>query len=119
MKSETEDIRPHCMELPESRPAGQGHFIVTGDLAFGEGKTEDPRQGLIRVDPGPWERTVCQSGQSLRDDALRAMQAGQKNTRRYVNPVGSTKPASTSWADGSGVGFMAIVASWVRSLRDR
>jgi hypothetical protein len=62
------------------------------DLAVGEGKTDmlfDPRQGLIRVDPGPWERTVRQSRQSLRDDALRAMQAGQKNTRRFPNPVGN------------------------------
>ena len=49
----------------------------------------DPRQGLIRVDPGPWERTVRQSRQSLRDDALRALQAGQKNTRRFPNPVGN------------------------------
>ena len=62
-----------------------------GDLAFGKGKTDmllDPRQGLVRIDPGPRQRAVCQSRQPLGDGALRAMQAGQKYAGRFANPVG-------------------------------
>ena len=62
-----------------------------GDLAFGKGKTDtplDPRQGLVRIDPGPRQLAICQPHQPLGDGALRAMQAGQKYTRCFANPVG-------------------------------
>jgi len=39
----------------------------------------------------------------------------RRDAERYVTR--STKPANTSWADGSGCGFMAIVTSSVLSLR--
>ena len=64
------------------------------DLAFGEGKTDmlfDPRQGLIRVDPGPWERTVRQSRQSLRDDARSA----RCRPARKTHGVSPTRSATT------------------------
>jgi hypothetical protein len=39
-----------------------------GGLAFGKRKTDtplDPRQGLIRIDPGPRQRAICQPHQPL------------------------------------------------------
>jgi len=61
------------------------------DLAFGKGKTDtllDPRQGLVRIDLGPRQRAICKPHQPRGDGALRPMQAGQKDTRRFANPVG-------------------------------
>lgn len=58
---------------------------------LGKGKPDmllDPWQGLVRIDPGPRQRAICQSRQSLGDRALRAMQASQKHTGRFANPVG-------------------------------
>src|SRR5208282_6705527 len=62
-----------------------------GDLAFGKSETDtplDPRQGLVRIDPGPRQLAVRKTDQALGDGALRPMQAGQKYTRRFANPVG-------------------------------
>jgi hypothetical protein len=62
-----------------------------GDLAFGKGKPDtplDPRQGLVRIDPGPRQLAICKTHQPLGDGALRPMQAGQKYTGRFANPVG-------------------------------
>src|SRR6185437_15212527 len=62
-----------------------------GDLAFDKGKTDtplDPRQGLVRIDPGPRQRAICKPHQPLDDGALRPVQAGQKYTGRFANPVG-------------------------------
>src|SRR5437660_10320994 len=60
-------------------------------LALGEGKPDtllDPRQGLVRIDPGPRQRAICQSHQPLGDGALRPVQARQKHTGRLADPVG-------------------------------
>ena len=62
-----------------------------GDLAFGKGKTDtplDPRQGLVRIDPGPRQLAICQPQQPLGDGALRPVQAGQKHTRCFANSIG-------------------------------
>ena len=83
--------------LADAGPAGHDQHLGhqrepdRGDLAFGKGKTDmllDPRQGLVRIDPGPRQRAICQSHQPLGDGALRAMQTGQKYTGRFANPVG-------------------------------
>ena len=61
------------------------------DLAFGKGKPDtllDPRQRLVRIDPGPRQRAVCKPHQPLGDGALRPIQAGQKYTGRFANLVG-------------------------------
>jgi hypothetical protein len=67
------------------------------DLAFGKGNTDtplDPRQGLVRINPGPRLRAICQPQQPLGDGALRPMQAGEKYTGRFANPVGSVISSS-------------------------
>jgi len=64
------------------------------DLALGKRKTDtplDPRQGLVRIDPGPRQLAICQPHQPLSDGALRPMQAGQKYTGRFANPVGDDR----------------------------
>src|SRR5256886_5702928 len=61
-----------------------------GDLAFGQGNTDtlfDPRQGLVRIDPGPWQRAICYSRQPLGDGAFRPMQTSKKDAGRFTNPV--------------------------------
>ena len=60
-------------------------------MAFGKGKTDlllDPRQGLVRIDPGPWQRAICQSRQALGDGAFRPMQTSKKYAGCFANPVG-------------------------------
>ena len=83
--------------LPTPRSAGHdqdlGHQCKAdrGDLAFGKGEADtglDPRQGLVRVNPGPWQRAICQSHQPLGDGALRPIQTRQKHTGRFADPVG-------------------------------
>jgi hypothetical protein len=61
---------------------------------LGKGKTDallDPRQGLVRIDPGPRQRAVCQSHQALGDGAFRAKQTGQKYARRFAHTVGDNR----------------------------
>src|SRR5436190_40169 len=48
-----------------------------------------PRQGLVGVDPRPRQGAICQSHQPFGDSALCAMQARQKYTGRFANPVGN------------------------------
>ena len=83
--------------LPDAGPTGHdqhlGHQCEPdrGDLAFGKGKADmllDPRQGLVRVDPGPRQRAVCQPRQPLGDGAFRPVQAGKEYTGCLANPVG-------------------------------
>src|SRR5262245_34260978 len=60
------------------------------DLAFGKGKTDallDPRQGLVRIDPGPWQRAICQSRQPPGDGAFRLMQTSKEYAGRFTNAV--------------------------------
>ena len=49
----------------------------------------DPRQGLVRIDPGPWQSAICQPRQPLGDGALRPVKTGQKYTRCFAHPVGN------------------------------
>jgi hypothetical protein len=47
-----------------------------GNLAFGQHKTDaflDPRQGLVRIDPGPRQRAVCWPHKPFGNGALRAI----------------------------------------------
>src|SRR5262249_30496196 len=59
-------------------------------LAFGKRKTDmllDPRQGLVRIDPGPWQFAICHLRQPLGDGAFRPMQTSKKYAGRFANPV--------------------------------
>ncbi len=102
----TEGWRPWPQECAEWRCYGSftnagaaGHDQHLGhqcesdcrNLAFGKGKADtslDPWQGPVRIDPRPRQLAICQPHQPFGDGALRAMQAGQKYTRRFANPVG-------------------------------
>ena len=86
--------------LADARPAGHDQHLGhqrepdRGDLAFGKGKTDlllDPRQGLVRIDPGPGQRAVGQPRQPLGDGALRPVQTGQKHAGRFADPVGDDR----------------------------
>src|SRR5258706_10206283 len=60
------------------------------DLAFGKGEADallDPRQGLVRIDPGPWQWAIGQSRQPLCDGAFRPMQTSKKDAGRFTNTV--------------------------------
>ena len=48
----------------------------------------DPRQGLVRIDPGPGQRAVRQPHQPLGDGALGPIQTGQKHAGRFADLVG-------------------------------
>ena len=83
--------------LANARTAGHDQHLGyqrepdCGDLAFRKGKTDtllDPRQGLVRIDPGPRQCAICQSRQSLGDGAFRSMQTSKKYAGRFANPVG-------------------------------
>ena len=45
------------------------------------------REGLVRIDPGPWQRAICQSRQPLGDGAFRLMQTSKKDAGRFTNVV--------------------------------
>ena len=86
--------------LADARTAGHDQHLGhqrepdRRDLAFGEGKTDallDPRQGLVRIDPGPGQRAICQPRQPLGDGAFRPMQTSQKDAGRFANPVGDDR----------------------------
>ena len=86
--------------LADAGPAGDDQHLGhqrepdRGDLAFRKGKPDallDPRQCLVRVDPGPRQRTVCQPHQPLGDRAFRPMQPGQKHTGRFADPIGDDR----------------------------
>jgi hypothetical protein len=40
------------------------------------------------IDPRPWQAAIRKPYQALGDNALPAMQTGQKYTGRFANPVG-------------------------------
>ena len=65
---DTQDRLDDC-RLAHTRPAGHDQHLGhqgepdRGDLAFGKSKTDpllDPRQGLVRIDPGPRQCAICQ-----------------------------------------------------------
>jgi hypothetical protein len=65
--------------------------ISTSRIAAGKAKADtflDPWQGPVRIDPRPRQLAICQPQKSLGDGALRPVQAGQKYTGRFANPVG-------------------------------
>jgi tripartite-type tricarboxylate transporter receptor subunit TctC len=47
-----------------------------------------PRQGFVRIDPGPRQRAIYQPLQPLSDGTFRPVQTSQKYARRLTNPVG-------------------------------
>src|SRR5262245_53380062 len=82
--------------LSNARPAGHDQHLGCQresdcrDLTFGKGETDtlfDPRQGLVGIDPRPWQRAICQSRQSLGGGAFRPMQSSKKYAGRFTNPV--------------------------------
>ena len=86
--------------LADARPAGDDQHLGhqrqpdRGDLALGKrqaGPLLDPRQRLVRVDPGPGQRAVRQPQQPLGDDPLGPVQARQKHARRLADPVGDDR----------------------------
>jgi hypothetical protein len=69
-------------------------------LASGKGKPDtflDPRQGLVRINPGPGQqRAVRKPHHPVGDDALRPMQTCQKHTGRSPTLSAITEPSVSS-----------------------
>src|SRR5262249_7456156 len=94
-REDAQDRFDDC-SLTNARPAGHDEHLGYQresdgrDLAFGKGKTDlllDPRQGLVRIDPGPWQCAICQSRYPLGDGAFRPMQTSKKYAGHFANPI--------------------------------
>ena len=48
----------------------------------------DPRQGLVGIDPGPWQLAVCQGAQPFGDGLLGPVEPGQEHAGRFAHRVG-------------------------------
>jgi hypothetical protein len=97
---DTQDRFDDC-RLAHTWPAGHDQHLGhqgeadCGDLAFGKSKTDpllNPRQGFIRIDPGPRQCAICQPRQALGDCAFRPIETSAKYARRFANPVGNHRP---------------------------
>ena len=94
-REDTQDRLDDC-GLSDARPAGHDQHLGyqrepdCRDLAFGKGETDallDPRQGLVRIDPGPWQPAICQSRQPPGDGAFRLMETSKEYAGRFTNAV--------------------------------
>ena len=80
--------------LADTRPAGDDEHLGNqrqadrGLLALGKLQTAallDPRQGLVRIDPGPGELAVHEPQQPLGDGTLGPVETRQKHARRFAD----------------------------------
>ena len=83
--------------LADTRPAGNDEHLGPqrqadrGLLALGKLQTAallDPRQGLVRVDPGPGKLAIDEPQQPLSDTTLGPVETRQKHARRFADMIG-------------------------------